>query len=51
MERCLISKQRRSFTLEFKSEAANLVFDQSYTHIEAACSLEVVESALRRWLK
>ncbi|SAJ85593.1 transposase IS3/IS911 family protein [Enterobacter cloacae] len=43
-----MTKQRRSFTPEFKREAACLVLDQGYSHIEAARSLGVVESALRR---
>ncbi|WP_342624539.1 IS3 family transposase [Pseudomonas alkylphenolica] len=45
-----MAKQRRSFTPEFKREAASLVLDQGYTHIEAARSLGLVESALRRWV-
>ena len=39
-----------SFSAEFKREAAALVLDQGYSHIEACRSLEVVESALRRWV-
>jgi transposase len=50
IERCLMTKQRRSFTPEFKREAASLVLDQGYSHIEAARSLGLVESALRRWV-
>ena len=46
-----MTKQRRSFTPEFKREAASLVLDQGYSHIEAARSLGLVESALRRWVK
>lgn len=45
-----MAKQRRTFTPEFKREAACLVLDQGYSHIEAACSLGLVESALRRWV-
>ncbi|WP_447591057.1 IS3 family transposase [Aquipseudomonas campi] len=44
-------KQRRSFSPEFKREAAGLVLDQGYSHIEAARSLGLVESALRRWVR
>lgn len=44
-----MTKQRRFFTREFKREAASLVLDQGYSHIEAARSLGPVESALRRW--
>ncbi|KIV74420.1 Mobile element protein [Pseudomonas sp. FeS53a] len=46
-----MTKQCRSFTPEFKREAAGLVLDQGYSHIEAARSLGLVESALRRWVK
>ncbi|MEI0762509.1 IS3 family transposase [Pseudomonas aeruginosa] len=46
-----MSKQRRTFSAEFKREAAALVLDQGYSHIEACRSLGVVDSALRRWVK
>ncbi len=45
-----MTKQRRTFTPEFKREAACLVVDQGYSHTEAARSLGLVESALRRWV-
>ncbi len=45
-----MTKQRRTFSAEFKREAAGLVLDQGYSHIEASRSLGVVESALRRWV-
>ncbi|RMQ42245.1 Transposase [Pseudomonas cichorii] len=45
-----MTKKRRSFSAEFKREAAGLVLDQGYSHIEASRSLGVVESALRRWI-
>jgi transposase len=45
-----MNKQRRTFSAEFKREAAGLVLDQGYSHIEACRSLGVVESALRRWV-
>ncbi|MCL8308869.1 MULTISPECIES: IS3 family transposase [Pseudomonas] len=45
-----MTKQRRTFTPEFKHEAACLVLDQGYSHAEAARSLGLVESALRRWV-
>lgn len=38
------------FSAEFKREAAGLVLNQGYSHIEASRSLGVVESALRRWV-
>jgi len=45
-----MSKQRRTFTTEFKREAAALVLDQGYSHTEVCRSLGVVDSALRRWI-
>ena len=45
-----MTKQRRTFSAEFKREAAGLVLDQGYSHTEASRSLGVVESALRRWV-
>ena len=45
-----MSRQRRTFTPEFKREAASLVLDQGYTHADVAQSLGLVESALRRWV-
>ncbi|HFX2230591.1 TPA: IS3-like element IS222 family transposase, partial [Pseudomonas aeruginosa] len=41
----------RTFSAEFKREAAALVLDQGYSHIDACRSLGVVDSALRRWVK
>ncbi|TEJ94429.1 IS3 family transposase [Pseudomonas aeruginosa] len=46
-----MSKQRRTFSAEFKREAAALVLDQGYSHIDACRSLGVVDSAVRRWVK
>ena len=45
-----MTKQRRSFTPEFKREAADLVLKQNYSYIEASRSLGISESALRRWV-
>ena len=45
-----MTKQRRSFTAEFKREAADLVLKQIYSYIEARRSLGIGESALRRWV-
>ena len=39
IERWLMTKQRRSFSTEFKREAAGLVLNQGYSHIEASRSL------------
>jgi len=46
-----MSKQRRTFSAEFKREAAALALDQGYTVAEASQSLGLVDSALRRWIK
>ncbi len=35
-----MTKQRRTFSAEFKREAAGLVLDQGYSHVEASRSLE-----------
>ncbi|GAA76544.1 transposase insN for insertion sequence element IS911 [Pseudoalteromonas sp. BSi20480] len=46
-----MTKQRRSFSQEFKLDLAKLVLDEGYSFPEAARSLEVGETALRRWVK
>lgn len=46
-----MSKQRRTFSTEFKHDAANLVLDQGYSVTEAVKALGVSESALRRWVE
>ena len=43
-----MSKQRRSFSVEFKHDAAALVVDQGYSVAEACKSMGVGETALRR---
>ncbi len=45
-----MKKQRRSFTPEFKLEAASLVLDQGYSIAEACQSLGIGDTALRRWV-
>lgn len=45
-----MAKQRRTFSTEFKHEAASLVLDQGYSFTEASKSLGVGETALRRWV-
>lgn len=40
----------RSFSVEFKHEAALLVLDQGYSVMEACLSLGVGDTALRRWV-
>ncbi len=46
-----MKKQRRSFSTEFKHEAACLVLDQGYAILEACRSLDIGETALRRWVQ
>ena len=46
-----MSRQRRSFSPEFKLDAARLVVDQGYSVSEAARSLGVGTTAIRRWVK
>lgn len=45
-----MKRQRRTFSTEFKLEAANLVLEQNYSILEAARALDVGETALRRWV-
>ncbi len=45
-----MTKQRRTFSAEFKLEAANLVLDQDYTVSGASRSLDVSENVFRRWV-
>jgi transposase len=42
-------KRRRSFTSEFKAEAVRLVTEKDYSVREAADSLGIGETLLRRW--
>ncbi|RCU49604.1 IS3 family transposase [Corallincola holothuriorum] len=46
-----MTRKRRSFTAEFKHEAASLVVDQQYSVPEAARAVDVGETALRRWVE
>lgn len=46
-----MSKKRRTFSVEFKQEAASLVLDQGYSVSQACKSLGVGETALRRWVQ
>jgi transposase len=45
-----MARQRRTFSTDFKSEAAHLVLNQGYTIKAAGRSLGVGESAIRRWV-
>ncbi|MGN5076852.1 IS3 family transposase [Aeromonas veronii] len=46
-----MTRLRRSFTAEFKLDAASLVLDQGYSVPEASRSLDVGETLLRRWVQ
>lgn len=42
--------KRRSFTSEFKQEAASLVLDQGYSIADASKAMDVNASVMRRWV-
>lgn len=44
------SKKKPSYTLAYKQDAAKLILEQNYTYPQAAKSLGISESALRRWV-
>ena len=46
-----MSKRRRTFSREFKEQAACLVLDHGYSHLEASRSVGVGQTALRRWVQ
>lgn len=45
-----MNKQRRTFSPDFKQQAACLVLDKGYNHMEASRSVGVAESVLWRWV-
>ncbi|MDO6443457.1 IS3 family transposase [Marinobacter sp. 2_MG-2023] len=45
-----MTRKRRSFSPEFKQEAASLVLDQGHTIPQASVSLGIGASAIRRWV-
>lgn len=45
-----MTKKRRTFTPEFKAEAVKLVLDNGYSYAEACRTLDIGETALRRWV-
>ncbi len=47
----MTKRQRRTFSSEFKMDAACLVLDQGYSVPEAARSMNVGETVLRRWIE
>lgn len=46
-----MKKPRRKYTPEFKHEAEKLVLDEGYSVNEACRSLDVGDTALRRWIE
>jgi len=46
-----MGRKRRSFTPDFKREAAALILDQGYSIVEACRAMDVGETALRRWVE
>jgi transposase len=44
-----MKKQRRSFSTEFKHDAASLILDQGYSFTEASRAVDVDENTLRNW--
>lgn len=42
---------RRSFSTDFKHEAATLVLDQNYSVTEACAAMGVGPTAMRRWVE
>ena len=46
-----MSKQRRTFSADFKLEAAALVLDRGYSCPEAGKAVGVGETAIRRWVE
>lgn len=43
--------KRRTFSTEFKLEAASLIVDQDYTYKDACEAMGVGSTALRRWVE
>jgi transposase len=45
-----MARLRRTYSTDFKHEAANLVLKEGYSVGEASRSLDIGETALRRWI-
>ena len=41
---------RRTYSPEYKREAASLILDQNYSYSQACESIDIGETALRRWV-
>lgn len=46
----MTKRTRRTFSAEFKLEAAQLVLDQNYTVVEAAKAMGVGKSTMDKWV-
>ena len=44
-----MKRQRRTFSTEFKHDAASLVLDQGYSFADASRAVDVHENTLRTW--
>lgn len=44
-------RQRRTFSTEFKYDAANLVLEQGYSFADACRAVDVHENTLRNWVQ
>ena len=42
--------KRRTYSPEYKREAASLILDQNYSYSQACESIDIGETALRRWV-
>jgi len=47
----MTKRTRRTFSPEFKLEAAQLVVDQGYSMVEAAKAMNVSKSAMDKWVR
>lgn len=47
----MTKRTRRTFSAEFKLEAAELVLDQNYTVVEAAKGMGVGKSTMDKWVR
>ena len=47
----MTKRTRRTFSPEFKLEAAQLVVDQGYSVVEAAKAMNVSKSAMDKWVR
>ena len=47
----MTKRTRRTFSPEFKLEAAQLVVDQGYSVVEAAKAMNVRKSAIDKWVR